>query len=47
MDQVLKKDMKATVERDQSLASFEKSFGYRLKKMNDDEELAFSASNAD
>jgi hypothetical protein len=47
MDAILKKDMKITENRNQKLDSFEKSFGYRLKKMTDDEELPFSAYNAD
>jgi len=47
MDQILKKDMKITEKRNQKLDSFEKSFGYRLKKMTDDEELLLSAANAD
>lgn len=47
MDQILKKDMKITEKRNQKLDSFEKSFGYRLKKMTDDEELPLSAANAD
>ena len=43
----MKKDMKITEKRNQKLDSFEKSFGYRLKKMTDDEELPLSAYNAD
>jgi len=47
MEQILKKDMKITEKRNQKLESFEKSFGYRLKKMTDDEELPLNAANAD
>ena len=47
MDQILKKDMKITEKRNQKIDSFEKSFGYRLKKMTDDEELPLSAANAE
>lgn len=45
MDQVLKKDMKPQQKND--IQNFEKSFGYRLKKMTDDQEVPINAANVD
>jgi hypothetical protein len=42
LDQILKTDMKR-----EQLSSFEKSFGYRLKKMTDDSEMFINAPNVD
>jgi hypothetical protein len=39
--------MKLHEKRDQNLANFEKSFGYRLKKMTDDTEVPITAANVD
>jgi Leucine-rich repeat (LRR) protein len=46
MDQILKKDMMKTKEKNE-LQNFEKSFGYRLKKMTDDQEVPINAANVD
>jgi len=43
----MKKDMALHEKRDQNLQNFEKSFGYRLKKMTEDKEIPISSANID
>ena len=47
MAQILKTDMKLHEKRDENLQNFEKSFGYRLKKMTDESEVPISSANVD
>lgn len=43
----MKKDLALHEKRDENLQNFEKSFGYRLKKMTGDEEIPMSSANVD